>query len=162
MKKLASVFIFLFFGTAQAADLSYDLGGSSGSYGNQTYTEINLGLNWYVVDWLNWRNAVFTRFGSNIDSVTGLDSSLRLTYTAESQDGGLGFQAFAGPGFRFASANNNAALAEAGVLLRLGGLVIGGGARALSYLETRTDSLNRTLPKEETQVFLILGGGGRL
>jgi opacity protein-like surface antigen len=143
-----------------AANLSYDLGATVGSQNNNSYSEIQLGLNWFVQDWLNWRNAVFTRFGTNVDSVSGLDSTLRATYTTESSGGGFGFQAFAGPGVRLASENNTGALAEAGLMLKLGGLVIGGGGQYISYFNTRQDSRGYILPKEETQYFLILGGGG--
>lgn len=154
------LFAFLVSAKASAAALSYDLGGSTGSVNQYSYSELHLGLNWFVIDWLNWRNAVFTRFGTNVESVTGLDSSLLATYSVATDGGGLGFQIFAGPGVRIASGNNNAATAEAGLVLQLGGLQVGGGARYLSYTDSRKDHFGVPLPKDETQLFLILGGGG--
>jgi hypothetical protein len=157
---LATAFLILPAQSALAIPMSYDLGGSSGTINNASYTELHLGLNSFVMEWLNWRNALFTRFGTGVDSVSGLDSSLLATFSAMTSGKGLGFQIFAGPGVRLATANNNAALAEAGLMLRLGGLEIGGGARYLSYLNTRTDSLGAPMSKDETQYFLIFGGGG--
>jgi hypothetical protein len=139
---------------------SYDIGASTGSENGNSYSELNLALNWYWTDWLNWRNALFTRFGSNVTSVSGLDSSFLASYDLSTDDGTFGVKAFAGPGVRFASANNNAALAEAGIIFKLGGIQLGGGARYLSYFNTREDKYNVELPKNETQYFIVLAGGG--
>jgi hypothetical protein len=176
MKKSFAIFFILFCLTifrAQAASMpsmrslpsehptfSYDVSASSGSQNGDSYSELHLGLNWYVTDWLNWRNALFTRFGSNITSVNGLDSSLLATYEIQNDAHTLGVQAFAGPGMRFASADNNAATAEAGIIFKLGGINLGGGARYLSYFKTREDSNGLDLPKNETQYFVVLSGGG--
>lgn len=144
------------------ARMSYDIGAATGTENNSSYTEMNLALNWYVVDWLNWRNAVFTRFGSEVTSVSGLDTSLLGIYEAYTEGYTFGFKAFAGPGLRFASANNNAATAEAGLIFKLGGIQIGGGARYMSYYNTREDRYRRVLPQDETQYFIVLAGGGSL
>lgn len=142
--------------------LTYDLSASVGNYDSQSYTEINLGLNWYLQQWLIWRNAVFTRFGSNIDSITGLDTSARFAHSVRSSSGGLGIDAFAGPGLRFASSNSNALFGEAGLGFKLGGLYIGAGVKSLYYASERTDSAGRKLPRNDQQIFIILSGGGVL
>lgn len=140
--------------------VTYDLGGGSGSYNGETYTEITLGLNWNVEDWLNWRNAAFTRGGAG-GSVNGLDSSLRLQGKVASEGGGFGVDGFIGPGVRLATNDNTAVFGEAGLLFTLGGLRIGGGAKALTYIQNRTDAATGVdLPKSDTQLFIILGGGG--
>jgi len=139
---------------------TYDVSASSGTQNSDTYSELKLNLNWYLTDWLNWRNGVFTRFGNNIQSVSGLDSSLLAAYDVKNESRTLGFQAFAGPGVRIASADNNAATAEAGVIFTLGGIQIGGGAKYLSYFKNREDENQVPLPKNETQYFIVLAGGG--
>lgn len=142
--------------------LSYDLSGSSGTYGDLTYSEIQLGLNWYVVDWLNWRNSVFTRFGSKIDTVTGIDTALLATTEAFTEGGGLGIRAFAGPGYRIANRDNSAVFGEAGLVFALGGLHLGVGLKSLYYNSPRVDSNGYVYPKNDNQIFLIIGGGGVL
>lgn len=141
---------------------TYDVSASSGTDNGDSYSELKLNLNWYLTDWLNWRNGVFTRFGSNIDSVNGLDSALLVIYDVKNDSKTLGFQAFVGPGVRIASADNNAATAEAGVIFTLGPIRIGGGAKYLSYFKDREDKSDLILPKNETQYFIVLSGGGSL
>ncbi len=138
----------------------YDISASRGIENSNTYSELKLNLNWYLTDWLNWKNGIFTRFGSNIQGVSGLDSAVLAIFDASTEDKSLGFQAFAGPGLRFASADNNAATAEAGIILKLGGISLGGGAKYLSYFKTREDLMGIGLPKDETQYFIVLSGGG--
>lgn len=141
---------------------TYDVSASSGTENNNTYSEVKLNLNWFLTDWLNWKNGVFTRFGSKVQSVSGLDSSLLASYDVKNESGTLGFQTFVGPGVRLASADNNAATAEAGVIFTLGGVRLGGGAKYLSYFKTREDENRTELPKNETQYFIVLSGGGSL
>lgn len=145
--------------SASGSRLTYDLGASTGSYGGTSYSEINLGLNWYFADWMSWRNAVFTRQGQN-QNTSGLDTSLRFEYNASGED--FGVRAFAGPGYRFASKSLSAAFAEAGLVFKLGGLSIGAGAKTMMYQNPGEDSSGSTLPKQDTSYFLILGGGGAL
>lgn len=147
--------------------LSYDLSASTGNYNGLTYTELTLGLNWEMTEWLVWRNALFSRSGSKsstvtLDPVYGLDSSLRLSTKSRSEGGGFGFEAFAGPGVRLASQKASAAFAEAGVVLHLGGLKIGAGLKSLQYFITEQDSTGASLPKSDTQTFIVISGGGRI
>lgn len=142
--------------------ITYDVSGSSGTYNNSSYTEMTLGVNWLLADWLNWRNAAFSRFGTNVTSSSGLDSSLRLSTSMSTEGGGFGMDAFVGPGLRLATANSNAVFGEAGVIFRLGGLRIGGGVKSLYYINNQTDSTGASLPKSDNQFFIELSGGGRL
>lgn len=144
-----------------SSHVTYDLSASFGTYNEKTYNEATLGLNWYLADWFNWRNSLFSRFGGDIDSVTGLDSSARFQGSLETDGGGFGIHAFAGPGLRFASQNYNAVFGEAGLIFKLGGLRIGGGVKSLYYFADRRDSnTNLILPKNDNQVFIILSGSG--
>lgn len=145
--------------SSDGSTLTYDLGASAGSYGGQSYSEVGLGLNWYLQDWLNWRNAVFARFG-NGETKSGLDTSLRLE--TSSQGDNFGFKAFAGPGYRFSSQDLSAAFGEAGVVFRLGGLSIGGGIKGMYYPNPGKDSRGDDLSHTDTTYFIILGGGGVL
>lgn len=139
---------------------TYDLSASSGTTNGNNYSEVNLGLNWYLTEWLNWRNSIFSRFGSNIKSVSGLDSSILAGTQVFSDDRMFGVQAYIGPGVRLASEKNTAATADAGVIFTLAGLRLGVGAKALQYFETRQDSSGGNLPKSESQYYIVLAGGG--
>ena len=140
--------------------LTYDLSGGVGSYNGNSYTELDLGLNWWVQDWLNWRNSIFTQFGSTINTVYGLDTALLLEGSLYTESRGFGVDVFAGPGLRFANEDSNGAFAKAGLVFNLGGLRIGGGAQVTHYYTTRTDKNDIKLPDDEVQYFIILSGGG--
>lgn len=139
---------------------TYDVGGSVGNYNGTSYSEVNLGLNWHFNDYLTWRNAVFSRFGSEQASASGLDTSMRFDYGLQSQGGSLGFNVFAGPGYRFSKNEYSAAFAEAGLTVKLGGLNIGGGAKLMNYTSPGTASDGSNLPKNDVTYFIILAGGG--
>lgn len=145
--------------SSEGSTLTYDLGASSGSYGGESYSELNLGLNWYLQNWLNWRNAVFARFG-NGETNSGLDTSLRLE--SNNQGDNFGLKLFAGPGYRFSTRDLSAAFGEAGVIFRVGGLSLGAGLKAMYYPNPGTDSKGETLSHSDTTYFLIIGGGGVL
>lgn len=140
--------------------LRYDVSGSSGTYNGESYSEINLGLNYQISNWWLWRNALFQRFGSNIQTVTGLDSSVRFGSRIDSQSG-AGIDFFIGPGVRLASQSANAYFAEAGIGFRLGGLYLGVGYKYLQYFSPGNVS-GITLPKNDSQLFFAVGGGGNL
>lgn len=134
--------------------LTWDLGASTGKAGGVSYTEANLGLNYYLKSWLVWRNALWGRFASGIDTIYGLDSSIRFIYATGSRS--LGFTAFAGPGYRFASQGISPPFAEAGVVFKLGGFNLGGGVKSLFF-----NMVNSTY-EADTQFFIILSGGGSM
>lgn len=171
MKKQAFLFLIillpvtsLFAKTKQAESsrLTYDISGSQSTQNGNRYSEINLGLNWYLQDWLIWRNSAFQRQGDNIDPIYGLDSSMRLQQEWLNDDRTLGFKIFGGPGVRAASSDSNAYFGEAGVGFRLGGINLGAGVKNIKYFSTRKDKDGVTLPKDENQVFFTVSGGGAL
>ncbi|KHD88259.1 MAG: hypothetical protein OM95_10075 [Bdellovibrio sp. ArHS] len=163
MKKSAVVFVVsLLLSTVAFAQnhFSYDVSGSSGSRDGESYSEIHLGLNYYATNWLNWRNSLFTQFGSEIKTVYGLDSAALLNYDLYTQNRAFGVEFFAGPGVRLATEKSNAVFGKAGITFGLGGLRIGGGVQAFHYLEDRTDKNDFVLGKDEVQYFITLSGGG--
>jgi hypothetical protein len=148
--------------TKSESRLSYDVSGSQSTQNGRTYQEINLGLNWKLSDWLIFRNSAFQRQAQDQDTVYGLDSSLRLEQVFQNKDQTLGLKFFGGPGVRIASEKSNAYFAEAGLSVKLGGINIGAGAKALQYDQVRRDSSGNELPRTENQVFITLSGSGTL
>lgn len=141
---------------------TYDLGASSGTYNGNSYSEIDLGLNWNFTDFLTWRNSAFTRFGTKIDSFAGLDSSMRLNYSIDPKTGGLGLSLFAGPGYRISNQENSGLFGEAGATVRLAGLSVGLGVKAINYTSPGTNSDGSKRPAADTTLFIILAGGGAI
>ena len=139
---------------------TYDLGASTGTYNNLSYTEITVGLNWYLLDYLVWRNAIFSRFGSQISTIAGLDSSIRFVFDAETDNSKLGIGFFAGPGYRFSDTNDSGVFGEAGVVLKAVGLAIGVGVKSLIYNNPGTNPDGSNRPKQDNVIFIILAGGG--
>jgi hypothetical protein len=148
------------FAQSSSNNMSYDISGAVGSYNGSSYTQINLGLNWYVHEHLNWRNSVFTQFGSKLNTTYGLDSSALFGTEFYNSGRSAGIEFFAGPGVRVANENSSAVTGTAGLTLALAGLRIGGGATYLNYFETRHDTDGEALPKDEVQYFITLSGGG--
>ena len=141
--------------------LRYDAGATSGTYNGQTYSEINLGLSYQINKWFMWRNSVFQRVGSEIKQVTGLDSSLRVGTSVNSDTNNLGFDIYAGPGVRLVSDTYNSYFAEAGIGFKIFGIYAGIGGKYLEYFKAREEN-GVTLPKNDSQVFIAIGGGGNL
>lgn len=138
---------------------TYDIGASTGSYNGNNYSELHLALNWILSDFWTWRNSAFSRFGSNMTSAFGLDSSARLTLSSVG-DSGFGVNFFAGPGYRFSNNENSAAFAEAGLTLKLAGISVGVGYKGLYYTNPGQNSDGTNRPKGDSNIFLILAGGG--
>ncbi len=147
---------------AAPSTLSYDISGGSGSRNGNSYNEIHLGLNWYPAEWLNWRNSLFTQFGSQMNTIYGIDTAGLLEYTAYTQSRDVGIELYVGPGLRFANENSNAVFGKAGLTLALDGLRLGGSVQHNHYFSSRTDKDNYSLPKDETQYFITISGGGAL
>ena len=137
---------------------TFDLGGAAGSFdangSSYSYTELELGLNLYFAEWLDWRNALWARFVTGADNAFGLDTSVRGIAQIGDERGGV--TAFAGPGWRFPNSGDGSPFAEAGLVLHLGGVHLGGGVRSFLHSWVTSGAGN------ETQVFLIVGGGGSL
>ncbi len=142
-------------GSSEKWRATFDLGVSAGSVGKKNYTEGNLGLNLYLSRYLALRNALFARFSSGLDTTYGLDTSLRGILGLDLGPVG-GVTTFAGPGYRFANQGGSVPFAEAGLVLKLLGFAIGGGAKVL--LHTWNDKTR----ENDTQYFIILSGGGSL
>ncbi len=146
-------------GLENASRWTYDIGLSTGSYNSRNYSELNLGLNWIFSEYILWRNSAFSRFGSGIDSVLGLDSSARFTLSAKG-DSGLGFNFFLGPGYRFSNKENSAVLGETGLTLRVAGISVGAGYKALYYDNPGTNPDGTSKSRTDSNIFLIFAGGG--
>jgi hypothetical protein len=140
--------------------MTYDLGASTGTYNSYSYSEITVGLNYYLTNFLIWRNALFTRMGTGVDSASGIDTSARFFFDSQGEPGDFGFALFAGPGYRISNEKNSAFFAEGGAILKLGGLNIGGGVKSMIYANPGKDSRGNDLPKSDNILFIILGGGG--
>jgi hypothetical protein len=147
---------------AGSSTLSYDVSGGSGSHNGNAYSEIHLGLNWYPTEWFNWRNSVFTQFGSTMNTIYGLDTAALFEYSAYTDARSLGVEFYAGPGLRFANEKSNAVFGKAGVTFAFGGLRLGGSVQQTRYFSSRTDKDNYVLPKDETQYFITISGGGTI
>jgi hypothetical protein len=135
--------------------VSWDLGASTGSVGDMTYSEVNLGVNIFFKEWLAWRNAGFYRFVNveGVDNVYGLDSMIRLYQQFDfSELAGVTF--FGGPGYRFINEGDNVPFAEGGLILKLAGLSLGGGVRTFFTKFVDEDAEN------DTQFFIVLSGSG--
>lgn len=136
-----------------------DIGGSSGTNNGVTYQEVHLGVNLNFTDWLTWRNSGFQRSGSKIETITGLDSTLRLVLrTKFNQSGGAHF--FLGPGYRWTSKEiNNAVVGEAGLGVNVKGFGLSGGAKYLKYDKARLDRDGNPLKSEDMTYFINVSGG---
>lgn len=145
--------------TGSRPTFTYDIGASSGTYNGNTYNEINLGLNWQLNEYFVWRNAAFHRFGTRVDSASGLDTSARFVFNADS-DSGLGIGLFAGPGFRISNKENTGVFGEAGATVKAGGLKVGVGVKSITYSNPGENSDGTQRTKTDTTVFIILAGGG--
>lgn len=136
------------------AKFTWDLGFSSGTTAGETYSEANVGLNYFIKHWLAWRNALFGRF-IKPENIYGLDSSLRLFYSL-----GLGDKSsltlFGGPGYRFVTKGLNVPFAEGGLVTRLGSFTLGVGAKTFFTQMVQSGA------EPDTQYFIILAGGGAL
>lgn len=139
---------------------TYDLGASMGTYNGYSYSEVTLGLNYYLNSFIIWRNALFSRFGSNANSAAGLDTSIRFQFNSFSEVGDYGLTLFVGPGFRLSSEKYTGYFGEGGLVLKLQGLHIGGGVKSMIYTNPGRDANGAVLPTTDTIIFLILGGGG--
>jgi len=139
----------------QGPMFTWDLGFSSGSAGDVNYSEANLGLNYFWKPWLAWRNAAFYRLIDieGVDNFYGLDSMARLYQTFSFAEL-AGVTLFGGPGYRFVNEGENVPFAEAGAILRIAGLSLGGGFKTFF-----TEFVEDGAPND-TQVFIVLSGSG--
>lgn len=142
--------------------ITYDVSGSQTTINDKTYQELNVGINWYLSNWLSWRNSAFQRQAQDEKTVYGLDTSFRLQKEWLNDSKTLGFKVFGGPGARIASERYNAYFGEAGVGFRLGGIQLSGGVKSYRYAHSREDNNGVKLPRNENHVFVTISGGGTL
>ena len=133
---------------------TYDLGGSSGTFNGSSYLEAQLGLNWFLKEWVIWRNSIFYRTSALQPRLFGLDSNIRLQAQIGNRD--LNLRLFGGPGARITTQGQVLPLIETGAVVRLGGIQIGGGARFILHKWVGDSETN------DVMFFLIFGGSGRL
>jgi len=123
---------------------TFDLGLSTGSYGGKNYFEYNLGVNFFPITWISWRNAFFYRSQQDSYSYYGLDSSLRgHAYLAFTEASGLVLHA--GAGSRFPNEGDITPFLEAGGGISATNLFIGAGVKHLLHSLVRKGAENETI-----------------
>lgn len=142
------------FAAERDSDLTWDIGVSTGQVNKVSYSEASLGLNWYFLEWMAWRNAAFARFLSGESTIGGVDTSLRPIF--HFGDNKLGLTTFFGPGYRFVSKGVNAPFGEAGLIAHIGQLSLGVGGKAIM------NEWSNKRYENDTQIFIILAGSGSL
>lgn len=155
---LLSFIISSFSATAQAAhqgDIYFDIGAGSGTTGKDSvsYSEIDFGINYFLYNHLDWRNALFARFPTTGSTGYGLDTSGRFIGRVDLFNS-LGITGYAGPGFRFQTKDLSAPLLEAGVIFHFPALSAGLGYKSILNSWVQTNAPN------DNQLLLILGVGG--
>jgi hypothetical protein len=111
---------------------SYDIGGSTGYDGSDTFYEINAALNTHVNPWAVWRNSIFYRGQSGADDFYGLDTSALFGRRWPVGDR-TGFSVKGGGGYRFTSTGQHAPFAEAGADLAGDSWRIGVNSKYILY-----------------------------
>jgi hypothetical protein len=135
--------------------LTYDIGLASGSYSGKSYLELNLGLNYYFLPYLNFRNAVFYRSVTEGDAMYGLDTSMQAgSYFGITESSRLNYDI--GVGYRFASKKQSAPFVVAGAMFSSSGFSLGLRVKQIYH------SVHELDDEDETIVSVILAGGGTL
>ncbi len=135
--------------------LTIDIGGSSTFSSTASAYEFNLGVNYFILRWLVWRNAPFYRIQSGLDSRYGLDSSLQGRQSFELVPG-FTPSVLAGGGYRFANSGSSAPFLEAGLGLHMGGLNVGASAKRIF------NSVRTAGAPNETIYSIVFAGGASL
>lgn len=109
-----------------------DVGGAGGTALDQSFFEGSIGLEYFMMERLSWRNSVFYRFAGILDDSYGLDSSIRGNGGLAL--GSLGLRGIIGLGYRFSNQlGGSAPFAEAGGFAALGGFDVGMMAKYLIH-----------------------------
>ncbi len=103
--------------------LRLDLGGAGGSLSGQSFIEVSGGLEYFMMERLSWRNAVFYRLNRLLNDVYGLDSSARGNGNLAL--GPLKLRGILGAGFRFATGGQESPFLEVGGFARLSEFELG-------------------------------------
>lgn len=143
---------------AHAADsegptITYDVGGSSGNTNGKGYMEAHVGVNYFILPWLKWRNAPFYRFRSDFPAAYGLDSSLLGTHTVALADQ-LSATLGVGGGYRLINTGNSAPFAEGQLGIGATGLRIQGSVKKVFHSAVRPGA------KDDMIYTITFGGSG--
>jgi hypothetical protein len=103
--------------------LRLDLGASGGSFSGQTFIEVAGGLEYFMMERLSWRNALFYRLNRLLSDIYGFDSSARGNGNLSL--GALKLRGIIGAGFRFATSGQEAPFLEVGGFARLSAFELG-------------------------------------
>jgi hypothetical protein len=103
--------------------LRLDMGGAGGSFQGQSFFEASVGLEYFMMERLSWRNSFFYRFAGVLRDSFGLDSSVRGNGNLPL--GSLRLRGLIGAGYRFASPAGSAPFMEVGASAALGGFDVG-------------------------------------
>lgn len=111
--------------------LRLDAGGAGGSVLGQNFFEGFVGLEYFMMERLSWRNAFFYRFARAGTDSFGLDSSVRGNGNLPL--GALRLRGIIGAGYRFATPDGSAPFAEAGAYATLRGFDVGVMVKYLAH-----------------------------
>lgn len=103
--------------------LRLDFGAAGGTFSNQSFIEVATGLEYFMMERLSWRNALFYRFNRILSDIYGFDTSARGNGNLPL--GALKLRGIIGAGFRFATAGQQAPFAEIGGFAVLKGFELG-------------------------------------
>jgi len=103
--------------------LRLDFGAAGGSVAGAGFAEMAVGLEYFMMERLSWRNAVFYRLNKGSADIMGFDSSVRGNGNLPL--GGLRLRGIIGAGFRFATRGQEAPFVELGGLSRFRDFEIG-------------------------------------
>lgn len=103
--------------------LRLDFGAAGGSMAGEGFAELAMGLEYFMMERLSWRNAAFYRLNKSRPDIMGLDSSVRGNGNLPL--GGLRLRGIIGAGFRFATRGQEAPFIELGGLSRFRDFEVG-------------------------------------
>lgn len=129
-----------------------DLGAAGGRSRGDSFIEGAAGLEYFMLERLSWRNAVFYRRFQVLGDFFGLDTSVRGNGNLPL--GALKLRGIIGAGYRFAGGEEGAPFAEVGGFAALGGFDIG---VMLKYLNRSISDSTR----DDVVIYsVVLSGGG--
>ncbi len=124
---------------------SIDLGGSSNFNQDSSVFEANVGVNYYVMRWLVWRNAPFYRSQTGMNAAFGLDSSLQGVFRERLAEG-IEPNLRLGGGYRVINIGGSSApFLEGGAGLNVQGITVGASAKRIFHSVVTTGMANETL-----------------
>jgi hypothetical protein len=134
-------------GTAESPSFkrfSIDIGGSSNFSGTSGAYEANLGINFFILEWLVFRNAPFYRMQTGLSAQYGLDSSLQGRYSVQVIEG-VTPNVQLGAGYRLINSGTSAPFFEGGAGINVKGLQVGATAKLLLNSAVANGASNEVL-----------------